>query len=388
VKIVHVLPALVKGGGERVVVDLANHQAAAGEEVTVIAGVDADHALLRSALSGDVTVKTLVDLGGSLRSAYLRTPGWIWRNRSWLREQDVLHCHLTFGSLFGSVTKTMRNRLGWERPLIVETYHAVGMPIPAHHRWIHATLASERDGLALMAADSYWNRFAAVRPLQLVRQIQNGVDAHVGRQGDPAQRMAWRREIGIPDSCELVAGTVGQFRDDRQPWLFVPLFAEIAAALGDRVHFVMAGAGPALERVRAAVAEHGLEGRVHFPGQVASAGPSVAIMDLYITLAVGPVVGLAALEAAFAGVPVIAIQLRHDYICPATDWVWSNQRVPAVAKKAIELLGNPAHLEAVTTRQHEFALSRHSVTAMANAYRQLYADAAINRDANRRARTR
>ncbi|HIL34688.1 MAG TPA: hypothetical protein EYG28_04710, partial [Nitrospiria bacterium] len=115
-KIVHVLPALTKGGGERVVVELANHAARAGHEVSIIAAFPVDSALLPNVLHPDVRVRYVSDLVDSRVGKYLCVLPWLWRYRLWLAEQDILHCHLTYGSMFGSVVGTWRSASGTRRP--------------------------------------------------------------------------------------------------------------------------------------------------------------------------------------------------------------------------------------------------------------------------------
>ena len=53
-KIVHVIPALTKGGAERVVVDLANAAVEEGHEVSIVAAVPAPPQLVAHALRPEV----------------------------------------------------------------------------------------------------------------------------------------------------------------------------------------------------------------------------------------------------------------------------------------------------------------------------------------------
>lgn len=371
-KIVHVLPALTKGGGERVVADLANQQAAAGHTVTIIAGLEADPALLSHRLSAQIALIALAPRGASLRRAYLRSPAWIRARRAWLFEQDIVHCHLTFGSVFGSLVALAKRIAGRCAPAIVETYHAVGMPIPRHHRWLHAQLAARRDGLALMAPDAWWQAFLASRAGLERQVIANGVDFGATPSQAPQQIAEERLKLGIPDSAKLVVGTVGQLRDERRPWEFMPLFRRIADALGPQVHFVIAGEGQARQRTAAAIAECGLDGRVHLPGQVDSAAQAATVMDLYITLAVGPVVGLAALEAASAGAPVIARQLSPGYRREPEHWFWSSGAEAEIAAEAIRLLSATGERTALAQRQKQHVLANFGAAAMAKSYEDFY----------------
>lgn len=380
-KIVHLLPALTKGGGERVAVDLANHAAAAGHEVTMVAGFAYDPAVLRDALDPAVEVRYVSPERPGKAGLYLAGLRWFRRHRAWLRQQDVLHCHLTYGAAMGAFVWLMRRLGRWPRPAIVETYHAVGMPIPAASRWLHARLAARRDVLALMAGDDYWRRFVAKHPKLISAVIPNGVAVPEG-EVSANERLAFRRSVGIPDDAEFIVGTVGQLRPERRPSLFLPIFAEIARALGPKTHFILAGDGPELPRLREAVARDGLEGRVHLPGLVPSARLPASMMDLYLTLNVGAITGIAALEAGFAGTPIIAVQLVEGRRSEPGDWIWSSSDTAEVSAHAIDLLRWPKKRAELAERQQAYVKANHVVGVMGEAYEALYRHAIDRRAAS------
>lgn len=124
-KITHVLPALTKGGGERVAADLASQATLAGHEVTIIAAWPVDSAQLRDSLHPNVRIFYVSDSIDSKLGVYLSILPWLWRHRSWLAEQDILHCHLTYGEAFGAVVRFFHAAFGSQLPAVVETYHAV-----------------------------------------------------------------------------------------------------------------------------------------------------------------------------------------------------------------------------------------------------------------------
>jgi len=138
------------------------------------------------------------------------------------------------------------------------------------------------------------------------------------------------------------------------------------------VHFVIAGDGAARGRVEEAIVAHGLEGRVHLIGVTASVAEPASIMDLYITLAVGPVVGIAALEAIFAEVPTIAIQLNQEYRANDYDFVWSSTDLDAVGDAAIRLLRDADLQRDLVSAQSTYAKSTYSMQGMGEKYDDLY----------------
>ena len=361
-------------------VDLANHAAAAGHEVTVVAGQKVDEALLRNELSDAVRVDYIVEAGGR-GGRYLAALPWLWRHHRWLARADIVHCHMTFAAVLGSIIHLAKRRR--RRPVVVETYHAVGMPIPTLLRWLHSRLATRRDALVLMAEDAFWKRFVGRHREILTATIPNGVAFTAKRDIPAEERIAYRRKVGIPDGARLVVGTIGRLEPARQPWLYPPIFAEIARQLGPDVHFIIGGEGRERARTEAAIAEQGLEGRVHLPGLVRDVSLAFSAMDLYVTMNVGAVTGVAALEAAAFGLPVLAVQLLDDYQGGDGDWIWSSRDPGSVSSRAVGLLRDPAARVALVQTQQAYANTHHSVEGMARAYDSLYQAALVRTEAGR-----
>jgi glycosyltransferase involved in cell wall biosynthesis len=294
------------------------------------------------------------------------------RNWSWLREADVVHCHMTISAVIGTAIFELKRLVGSKTPLVVETYHAVGMPIPKLNRRVHAWLAKRRDALALMARDPFWDAFLDRNTRLASAVIPNGISWPAGPPVAAAERLGHPRELGIPDTCRFVVGTVGRLQAERRPWIYPRIFKFIADRLGPDVHFIIGGAGPEADRVKAEIDAVGLAGRIHMIGLVKDPARVYSALDLYLTLNVGSVTGVAALEAAFAGVPILAVQLLDDYRPGPLDWIWSSQDLSAVAARAADLVEDPAALEALGHAQQDHARSHHTVEGMARSYQNLY----------------
>ena len=83
--------------------------------------------------------------------------------------------------------------------------------------------------------------------------------------------------------------------------------------------------------MRALSVDQRLVEQVHFPGEVNEPMKALSAMDLYISINVGPITGLAGMEAASFGLPVIAMQFTSGY-CAAPvgfgqaqiSWRWQS----------------------------------------------------------------
>jgi len=370
-KIVHLIPALTKGGGERVMVDLANSLARGGHEVTVIAANKVDEKILRNNLDDSIEVQYIArQKVGNIR-LYLLGLWWTFRKLSWLKSYDILHCHLSFASIFGSLVHLSSRFSRSKRPAVVETYHAVGMPIANWKTKIHKCAAVHRDAIAMMAYDKKWQPFIKRHPRIPVKVIANGVDTTCGKT-PIHERNSYRQSIGIPNSCELIVGTMGQFRAERLPTMFVDLMAMIGREVGPEVHFLMIGDGAEFSNVQNCIKEHRLEKRIHTPGIANDPKAAVSVIDLYLTLNINSVTGLAAIEAAFAGVPIIGYQLEKGHEVTSTDWICTSRDLGEIAEIAIELIRDPKKRIDLGQSQMKYAAAQHSQSAMYSNYLDLY----------------
>jgi len=353
-------------------VDLANQQVLQGHQVSAVIGFKADDRLLRNELDTRIAVEYIEQGEGRLRR-YLASLWWLFRRFKHLAEQDIIHAHLTFPAVIATAVYRWRKlRTGKQRPRIIETYHAVGMPIPTWHRRVHAWMASQRDGLILMASDHFWEGFVARHPRLPTRIIPNGLAPPPLRTRTEAAVLAYRETAGLPADGRLVFGSVGRLAPARRPELYVPIFARVSEAFSGNVHFLMAGDGSLRQAIAAQAASVGIADQLRLPGLAPDPSLPRALMDLYITINVGPVTGLNGLEAAFAGVPVIAIQLLEDHVPSEDDWIWSSANAEAVAAEAIRLLGDAQARADLGKRQRAYVETHHTIAAMAEAYEEFY----------------
>lgn len=369
-KITHLNPALTKGGAEKVLVDLANLAVQQGHEVSIVSAIAVDPALLQEQVDPRIKLHFVCSVGGEKKAAYLAMLPWLERNWHWLATQDVVHCHMTYGALLGTALRLRRALSQSNKPRIIETFHGVGMPIRPWQRRLASMQAAWRDGYALMAEDDYWAGFAAGHPRLPLTIIPNGIATDQPPSSD-TERMAYRRNAGIPDGAAVI-GTVGRLRAERNPFATVAAFAEATRLLGPDVHFLIAGDGPMTDAVSDEAVRLGLGDRLHLPGLAVKPWVAASVMDLYVSMNVGPITGIAGLEAAAAGLPVIALQATADYEKGHADWIWSDPDPVKVGVEAARLIQAPDEREALGLRQAVHVRLHHSADAMLDAYFALY----------------
>lgn len=368
-KIVQFIPALTKGGAESVVVELANQAAADGHDVTVLLAFAVDRTLMRDKLRPDVAVRVMNPEGRGAIGRYAAMAPWLWRERRWLLAQDIVHCHLTFASVAGTAIQILRRLGRRSRPRVVETFHSIGMPLPRAKKAMFRRFARVRDGYGMIADEAGRGRFFdGTQTLPLVF-APNGIDTDIALPSAEAAR-GFRSAVGIPERA-LVVGTVGRIIRDRAPMSVVAAFGQIAEVAGPDVHFFIGGEGPMTDEVRTKANRLGIADRLHLPGLITQPTAAFANIDLYLTINVGTMTGVAALEAAACGLPVIAVNTRADHD-GGSDWIWSDADPVKVGNRAAELLADRDKRAALARVQQAYVRAHYSGSAMWQAYEGLY----------------
>jgi len=364
-RILHVISNLSPGGAEKVVLDLAGHQTSAGHQATILSPVDLKTAQVRPTPAG-VCMMFLSATPLGRFAKYLAIWRFIRQNRTLIDAQDVIHLHLTMGAIFGFFYRIIARHAG---PIVVETNHSAGMPMNQHLRRIRRWMAKRFDAVALVVEDDFWRDPKALDTIP-VRLIANGMD--------PAVYQAVPRGLKASGDAPVI-GTVGMFREDRTPWIFVDIFAQITRqtkAAGHLVpRFLMVGDGPLLDDVRNRMIKAGLEDIVTFHGVSSFPAEQAATMDIFISLNVGPLTGMAAIEASFTGTPLVGYQMDPEYVADEGDWIWSSSDPERLAAHVVSLLGDTALCDAVKEAQQTHANAHHSLNMVHEKYLDLYQEA-------------
>jgi glycosyltransferase involved in cell wall biosynthesis len=182
---------------------------------------------------------------------------------------------------------------------------------------------------------------------------------------------AARAAFGLPED-QPVIGCVARLH----PLKCLDNALRIMPALPD-CHLALAGQGPDAERLRALAGELGMAGRVHFVGELEPAriGDFLKSLDAFVFPSSAETFGLAAVEAAQAGVPVIAndIPVLRDVLemngQPCARLV-DTADTAAFAKAVSEVLGDREKTDELS-RLGRTLSERHSLAAMVGAYRDL-----------------
>jgi glycosyltransferase involved in cell wall biosynthesis len=359
-RIMQVLPYLEKGGAERVVIELCNSFSENGEDVTLLLISPVDSALNERNLSANVKVVFLYESKRNRIRSFTKILPWIVGNRKYLREFDIVHCHLTFGLIFGTCFSAMRFFLRLRPPKLVLTCHMVGMD--GFIKFLNMACSVFFDAFVLVGWNRDWRRFSHGKFGKNIHMIPNGITL-----SDSS-----RKEKKTTRKSNYAIGAISRLVAERKPELILQTFSEIRKEGSEKFSFIFAGDGPELESLTKLERELKLHDSVEMLGLVIEPGEVLQKLDAYVTISVASFPGIAALEAILHGVPVFGIQLMADYSCKKSDIIWSSHDPAEVAKKIVNILSDSAQLVKYRQRQYTQATNDFNVTVMMKRYQEIY----------------
>jgi glycosyltransferase involved in cell wall biosynthesis len=180
-----------------------------------------------------------------------------------------------------------------------------------------------------------------------------------------------RARYGLPAGARLL-GCVSRVHPLKNIGAAVALLGEDA-----QWHLAVAGQGPDRARLEALAQEKGWSERLHFVGELApiAVGDFLAALDVFVFPSISETFGLAAIEAAQVGVPVVANRLAVLEEVLAVDSepcaLFVDADDPAAFAAAVRrVLDEPGTAEALTARSRGLA-SRFPLDDMVDAYDDL-----------------
>lgn len=302
-RVLHVITGLASGGAEAQLDLLLQHTRHDAEVVTLYNFGSVGRRMAgRGVRVYDLGMKSNRQVSRVLRLASLMRR----------RRYDAVHVHLYRACVYGRVAARLAGI-----PVIVTTEHSLGeTQIEGRSKTLPVRLLyllTERLSDVTIAVSP------KVRDLLVgwgvaerkIRVIPNGLDLE-RFTFDPEARRLLREGFGIaPD--DFVVGSIGRLqalkRYDRLIEAAAPLLSEKEAWL------LLVGEGPEKSRLRRLSEAAGASHRVVLSGERDDAPQLLSAMDLFVSPSEEETFGLAALEAATAGLRVLAAE------CPALDGV-------------------------------------------------------------------
>lgn len=225
--------------------------------------------------------------------------GAVRRLRRYVREAgiDVVHSH-NYTAWFYVTLATLG--LGVRR---IHTEHSKVKPL-WRRRVLERQLARLSHGVVAVSNDVADNLCGQIGiPRRRVTVVPNGVDLQRYRP-DAALRQDMRRQLAA-DEGDVLVGIVARLVPVKAHDVLLAAFAQVHAEF-PRARLVLAGDGPCREALQQQCRELGLDGPVHFLGEVRDTPRVLNALDVYVLSSHSEGMNLTMLEAMGCGLPIVA----------------------------------------------------------------------------------
>lgn len=212
---------------------------------------------------------------------------------------DAILTYQAAASVFGGL-------LGWARRTPLRVAHQTAAPeaIRAHWKVLDRWFGSRGIYTHIVSNSASTSASFAAWPkpyLQRFVLIPHGVDPI----GTPAEKLDWRRQLGISAGALVLVAT-GRLADQKNYAVAVEALPQLAGA-----HLVIAGDGPNHDALIGLAERLHVADRLHLVGPMdrAEIGNLFMAGDIYLFPSIWETFGLAGVEAAMAGLPIVASDL-------------------------------------------------------------------------------
>jgi glycosyltransferase involved in cell wall biosynthesis len=362
--IAHVVENLERGGLERMVIDLALAQQAAGHRPRVACLFEP------GALAGELSGQG-IEVFACHKAAGLDL-GAVRRLRAWLQAVPgvVVHTHNanahyhTVAATFGSPTARL-----------VNTRHGMGASQPrSRGEWLYRRAMARTDVVAAVC-EAARARFAAqgVRPRAGLLAVPNGIRVDTFAAAHEERRAALRNVLGLAPGTRII-GTVGRLNPVKDQAMLLRAFARVHAEAADTA-LVLVGDGALRAELERQATASGAGESVHFLGDRSDVRQLLQGFDVFALSSLSEGYSMALLEACASGLPIVATDVggnreivaddRNGVLVPAAD-------AQAMANAVLGLLRDPSRVQRLGAAGRDWALREASVPAMAARYDALY----------------
>jgi glycosyltransferase involved in cell wall biosynthesis len=370
-KVMHVIPYIKLGGAENVVKILSSHLIKNENQVSIMAFSSLNECVLETFKQKNINLILLNQIA-LIRFLPKNLSSLIWLifNIKKIKTYHVIHCHLTFGSIFAFYIFILKKISFSSFPVIVQTNHSVGSPISAIKQRIYYYLFSFSDGLALISMDKSWRENRKQKFTPLVTEIKNGVSVNAKKILNLKQIKDFKERLSINNNENQIVGTLGRLDKDRDPERFLQVFNSVAKK-NKNIHFIVCGDGQCKEDLKEYSKINHFFNRIHFLNATLETEEIFSLCDYYLTANVESMTGLTGIESALCKTPVIAIQWQQDYE-GRDDWIWSSTEIEEIALKICKDLSNREYLERLSDNQYHYAVQNLTAEAMSKKYLSFY----------------
>ncbi len=302
---------------------------------------------------------------------------------------DIVHTHTAKAGLVGRLAA--RVALG-RRPIVVHTYHGhvlegyFGRGRTQLYRTLERAMARLSDALVGVSQATVDDLVRLrVAPAGKFRVVPLGLELDRFTRLTAEQRTAERARLGVRDD-DVVAVFMGRLVPIKRVDVLLDAVAA-ARAQGAPVILVVVGGGECEAALRAHAAAARIEDAVRFVGYRADVEPLLAASDLAVLSSANEGTPVALIEAAAAGLPLVATDVGgvRDVVAEGTGTLVAAGDAAGLGAAIAALAGDAERRGACGEAAQRHVLARYRAARLVHDIDELYRELV---DARRRARRR
>ena len=293
------------------------------------------------------------------------------RAAAYAGRHQVLHTHNPVANYYAC----MAMPLSWNRLPIVNTRHNMGARNPADQRERLFAWSMLRTAKVAMVSPQVSRKFVNARivPQAKAVVVMNGIPTGRYLEANVANRAAARRTLGLADEG-LVIGTVGRLADVKNHALLLDAAAPLCRA-DSGLRIVLIGDGELREALTQQAATLGIARQLVLTGERADVAQVLPAFDVFAMPSISEGHSVALLEAACAGLPVVATAVGGNPEIVEDDktgLLVPSQDVDALRTALHALLADADRRHTMGVAARDWALTAVSLATMTSRYDELY----------------
>lgn len=364
-KITHVVETLERGGLERVVVDLCVGLRQSGHDVDIVClfqdGLLADEARALGVQVRALRKRNTLDLRTllGLRTFLVEGPS------------RVIHSHNAMAGYYvGAAT------IGGPRAVRVNTRHGMGEAALLTRKERLYRLSLARYHTVALVCDAARSAFVSsgLVPESKAVVVPNGIPVRKFSSRSTRDRAASRAALGY-GPMDFVIGTVGRLNWAKDHELLLASFERARQQVGDSARLIIVGEGDLRRPLEVSVRSRALHDVVSLPGDRSDIAELLPALDIFVCSSRTEGYSIALLEAAAAGLPVVATDVGGNGEIVrngSTGLTVPYGDAEALSAAMVRLFKNPSYRQALGRAAQEWAMKEASVESMVERYVALY----------------
>ena len=375
-----VISKMGKGGAQRIVLDLANGLVTRGANVDLLVFYRTPQDLtLLEMLDPRVRLVNIFDIfldsdhqnrTQKFFSVILLPVFALWWVISGnLKKYHVVHSHLLLASLFSWFASVFQKFSRWPQPKYIETFHGDLVAVAKWEQFFYFFLWKQKDALVTeIRRKDYWIIQSQLPGLQ-VRYIPFGVIPLT--PSNAKEIAAFRKKYSIDEGVPVILSIARLNNKEKKISDLVSIMDLFRRMHEGEFVYMIIGDGPDGNRIKRQVKSLGLEDVVRFTGYLDNTSVPCTIAKVFLVAGIEDLVGIAGLQAASMGVPIVSYQL---------DPTWKNNNpiffnstsLHSLAVEIKKLLQDHDHYKESSAKSMDAVQTMFSADQMISSYLSLY----------------